>query len=257
MAEFGRGVLRPDEHARRVELTRHEPSPAVARFVEHYWRVRWWVEEPYVSQVLSHPAVHLVFEAPEPLVYGVDRGLFSRRLEGSGQVLGVKFRPGGFRPFAGGPVTELTDRTVPASEFFGTEIAEINASVLAAADPAAIVAEFLAPRMPAVADPLVEDVAVMVEQMTAEPTGFRVDQAAAALHLSTRTLQRLFAEYVGVSPKWVLRRARLQEAATRADQGDVIDWAALAADLGYADQAHLTRDFTATVGLPPARYSRS
>jgi AraC-like DNA-binding protein len=97
----------------------------------------------------------------------------------------------------------------------------------------------------------------MVERMTAEPTGFRVDQAAAALHLSTRTLQRLFAEYVGVSPKWVLRRARLQEAATRADQGDVIDWARLAADLGYADQAHLTRDFTATVGLPPARYSRS
>src|SRR4051812_33133112 len=100
MGEFGRGVLRPDEHARRVDLTRHEPSPLVARFVEHYWRVRWWVEEPYVSQVLSHPSVHLVFEHPRPLVYGVNRGLFSRRLEGSGQVLGVKFRPGGFRPFA-------------------------------------------------------------------------------------------------------------------------------------------------------------
>ncbi|MEO5873514.1 MAG: helix-turn-helix domain-containing protein, partial [Streptosporangiaceae bacterium] len=69
--------------------------------------------------------------------------------------------------------------------------------------------------------------------------------------------QRLFAEYVGVSPKWVLRRARLQKAATRADRGDTIDWAALAAELGYADQAHLVRDFTATVGLPPARYTRS
>lgn len=257
MSDFGRGVLRPDEHARRVELTRHEPSPSVARFVENYWRVRWRVEEPYVTQVLSHPAVHLVFENFEPLVYGVNRGLFSRRLEGSGQALGVKFRPGGFRPFADGPVTGLTDRTVPAAEFFGAEIAELNAAVLAADDPAAIVDEFLLPRMPETTDPLVEDVARMVGQMTAEPTGFRVDQAAAALHLSTRTLQRLFAEYVGVSPKWVLCRARLQEAATRADQGDMIDWAALAADLGYADQAHLTRDFTATVGVPPARYSRS
>ena len=54
---------------------------------------------------------------------------------------------------------------------------------------------------------------------------------------------------MGVSPKWVMRRARLHEAAERADSGEVVDWAALAADLGYADQAHLTRDFTATIGV--------
>jgi AraC-like DNA-binding protein len=54
----------------------------------------------------------------------------------------------------------------------------------------------------------------------------------------------------------VLRRARLLEAARRADAGDVVDWAALALGLGYADQAHLTRDFTATLGVPPARYAR-
>ena len=51
-----------------------------------------------------------------------------------------------------------------------------------------------------------------------------------------------------------LRRARLLEAALAAEQGPV-DWAALAADLGYSDQAHLTRDFTRTIGEPPARYA--
>jgi AraC-like DNA-binding protein len=59
---------------------------------------------------------------------------------------------------------------------------------------------------------------------------------------------------VGVSPKWVMRRARLHEAALRADGGEPVDWAALAFDLGYADQAHLTREFTATIGVPPSRY---
>jgi len=49
-----------------------------------------------------------------------------------------------------------------------------------------------------------------------------------------------------------MRRARLHEAALRADAGAVVDWAALAADLGYADQAHLTREFTATLGVPPS-----
>jgi AraC-like DNA-binding protein len=67
----------------------------------------------------------------------------------------------------------------------------------------------------------------------------------------------LFADYVGVSPKWVMRRARLHEAASRADSGEVVDWAQLAFDLGYADQAHLTRDFTDTIGVPPAQYAAS
>jgi len=53
----------------------------------------------------------------------------------------------------------------------------------------------------------------------------------------------------------VMRRARLHEAAQCADAGGAVDWAALAADLGYADQAHLTRDFTATLGVPPSRYA--
>ena len=73
--------------------------------------------------------------------------------------------------------------------------------------------------------------------------------------MTARSLQRLFADYVGVSPKWVMRRARLHEAAERADSGEPVDWAALASDLGYADQAHLTRDFTVTIGVPPARYA--
>src|SRR5205814_5681308 len=83
----------------------------------------------------------------------------------------------------------------------------------------------------------------------------RVGDQAASSGLSVRTLQRLFADYVGVSPKWVMRRARLHDAAERADGGEPVDWAALASDLGYADQAHLTRDFTVTIGVPPARYA--
>ena len=79
---------------------------------------------------------------------------------------------------------------------------------------------------------------------------FGIDQK-----LFVRRLQRLFADYVGVSPKWVMRRARLHEAAERAEGGGQVDWAALASDLGYADQAHLTRDFTETIGVPPARYA--
>ena len=50
-------------------------------------------------------------------------------------------------------------------------------------------------------------------------------------------------------------RVIVHEAAQCADAGGDVDWAALAADLGYADQAHLTRDFTKTLGVPPSRYA--
>ncbi|MFC4911538.1 AraC family transcriptional regulator [Actinomadura gamaensis] len=259
MESVARGVLYPGRHAEVVETRRRDPSPEAARFVELYWHVRWRVDEPHDSKVLSYPSVHLVFEEPEPRIYGVVRDLFVRRLEGEGQVLGVKFRPGCFRPFADGPVSAYTDRVVPAAELFGPEVAAVGRAVLAkqdTADLAKLAEEFVLSRLPE-PDPVAEDVAGMVERITARPDLFRVDEAAEALHVSTRTLQRLFAEYVGASPKWVMRRARLQEAATRADAGDPVDWAALARDLGYFDQAHLVRDFTATVGVPPARYARS
>ena len=94
-----------------------------------------------------------------------------------------------------------------------------------------------------------------MERITSDPALRRVAGLAEVAGMSERRLQRLFAEYVGVPPKWVMRRARLHEAALRADAGAVLDWGALAADLGYADQAHLTRDFTATLGVPPSRYA--
>jgi len=169
----------------------------------------------------------------------------------------VRFRPGGFRPFWNAPVSRLTDRTVPAAEVFGRAAAAAQEAIMRAPGDAAMVAhaeELLARVLPD-RDPAAESVAEMVALITSDASLTRVDQLAALSGLSVRALQRLFAEYVGVGPKWVMRRARLHEAAERADRGDVADWAAVAADLGYADQAHMTREFTALIGVPPTRYA--
>jgi AraC-like DNA-binding protein len=258
---MGRGVLRPDAAAGLVVLRRHPPAAALAPYVEFYWNPRWDLRgrEAHEQKVLAHPNVHLVFEEPEPRVYGVQRDVFHRVLRGRGQAFGVKFRPGAFRPFADGPVSALADRAVPAAGVFGPAAVELNTRILERddlAEMAALADAFLLELVPrAAADPRVPRVAALVERITAAPQLFRVDALAGELDMPVRRLQRLFAEYVGASPKWVLRRARLHEVAARADAGADVDWARLAADLGYADQAHLTRDFTATVGSPPGRYA--
>ncbi|MFG1807149.1 DUF6597 domain-containing transcriptional factor [Streptomyces sp. NPDC049040] len=258
---LGRGVLRPDAAAGFLEVRRHPPAPELAALVDFYWNPRWDLRgrDPYEQKVLTHPNVHLVFEPQGPLVHGVSREVFVRRLAGAGQVFGVKFRPGAFRPFMSGPVAGLTDRAVPAAGILGPGAEPVGRQILALDDlaqMAALADRFLLGLLPALPrDPQVAEVAALVEAITARPQLFRVDELARELGIPVRRLQRLFAEYVGASPKWVLRRARLHEAAARADAGTGIDWAALAADLGYADQAHLTRDFTAAVGAPPGRYA--
>jgi AraC-like DNA-binding protein len=256
---MGRGVLRQREAAKRIRLARYEPSATLAPFVDFHWIVAWDLpgEDSHDQTILPHPNVNLAFEDSGAAIYGVDRKLFVRRVAGHGRALGVRFRAGAFRPFWPGPVSQLNDRVVPAASVFGAAAEEARHAIMAAPDDAAMVAHaenLLASRRPE-RDPLAEQVAAMVARIISDPALRRVDQLSAALGMPVRRLQRLFADYVGVSPKWVMRRARLHEAAERAEQGDQVDWAALASDLGYADQAHLTRDFTETIGVPPARYA--
>ncbi len=71
-----------------------------------------------------------------------------------------------------------------------------------------------------------------------------------------RALQRLFSRYVGVSPKWVIRRFRLQEAAEQLTRGNIVDWSRLALDLGYFDQAHFINDFRSLIGMSPTEYAK-
>lgn len=253
-----RGIL----HVRIGEQTpgyaRYWPGEGLAPFVEHFWTVEWDLEESAVSEVLTHPSVQLVLERGASRVAGVHRALFTRRFEGKGRVLGTKFRPGGFRPFFGRAVSELTDRMVTLGDVFGASAARLEGRALAEPDPVAafgIVQAFLERRRPA-PDETIELVCRIAERVAADREITRVAQLVSEFGLGARKLQRLFDDYVGVSPKWMIQRYRLHEAAERIAAGAVVDWAELALDLGYADQAHFIRDFRRMVGHSPADYAR-
>jgi AraC-like DNA-binding protein len=259
---MGAGVLHAQAAAARFALRRYPPPGDLAPFVDFCWLLRWDLrgQPPHEQAILPHPNVNLAFEAAGAAVYGVDTKIFTRRLSGQGKALGIRFRPGGFRPFCPEPISSLNDGVVPARRIFGPAADEACAVVMAdsAGDAPMIeaAAGLLRGAQPA-ADPVAGQVAELAALITRDQGLYRVAQLAEASGLSERRLQRMFADYVGVSPKWVMRRARLHEAALRAEAGGAaaVDWAALAAELGYADQAHLTRDFTATIGVPPARYA--
>jgi len=249
-----RGILNAD-----AAIARFWPSDDLAPFVEHYWIVRWNLAQPQIAETLPHPSVHAVLEEKGSEVVGVMRGKFSRVIEGRGRVVAARFRPGGFRPFVDRPIAALSDRRWPLADIFGARAEGLAAEVLSHDDDVeavTVVEAFLR-----LFEPVPNDSIRLAGEITAriadDRTITRVDQIALRFAMTTRQIQRLFREYVGVTPKWVIKRYRLIEAAERIAAGDVADFATLALDLGYADQAHFIRDFKQIIGRAPAAFARS
>jgi AraC-like DNA-binding protein len=250
-----RGILRPHEGHRHFRLTREPPSPDLARWVERHWMVEWDLQEPYTQELLNHPTVNVAVEPATAGVHGIRTERARKTIVGTGRVVGIKFRPGAFQPFYGRSVHQLTNRVLPLAAVFGPDGDELADAVRAEQHaPFAVMEEFLRARLPA-PDPHLDVLADIVRTMLDDPAVVRVDKLAARHAMSPRTLQRLFRRYVGVSPKWVLQRYRLHEAAERIAEGRDGDWAATALELGYVDQAHFIRDFKALVGASPAQYA--
>jgi AraC-like DNA-binding protein len=250
-----RGILRPDEGRRHFRLTRELPSPDLATWVERHWMVEWDLEEPYTQELLNHPTVNLAVEAGSAGIFGIRTARDRRTIAGTGRVVGIKFRPGAFQPFYGRSVHMLTNRVLPLAAVFGPAGDELARAVRAEADdPFGVTEAFLREWLPA-PDPHLDTIAAIVRTMLDDPAVVRVDELAARHAMSPRSLQRLFRRYVGVSPKWVLQRYRLHEAAERIAEGRDGDWAATALELGYFDQAHFIRDFKALIGASPAQYA--
>jgi AraC-like DNA-binding protein len=262
-----RGILRPAEVAEQANLRRDARVAEPLRpFVERYWSVRWDFtgKPPYRSEVLSHPSVNVSVESgtqprfgfpmPAVLVHGVVTRRFTVDLVGAGRVTAVKFRPGGFAAFTG--VLPARNGVGRLGAELGVPAERLLAAVTAEEDDdarTAVLDEALAPGAPEPPGPYL-DLLGIVGRMADDRGLVRVDQVADLAGMSVRSLQRLFAAYVGVSPKAVLARYRLQDAAAAIDEGAVDDLAGLAASLGWFDQAHFSREFRSVVGMTPSAY---
>ncbi|MDH6158874.1 MULTISPECIES: helix-turn-helix domain-containing protein [unclassified Janthinobacterium] len=260
-AQAPKGIVDPQAAARRIRLATYPPPAALAPFVEYCWVVEWDRRgcAPETQRVLPYPNAHLVFDAGHSAIHGVVRGAFDRPLIGAGKVLGVRFAPGGLRPFITQPLSSFTDTTIAADALLGMPAAQAEARVLGKSDDLEMVAqaqELLLARLPQV-----DAAALLAARLTAAAAAHNgpasVAQLCEKMAIGERRLQRLFADYVGVPPKWVIQRYRLQEAIWRLAQPDAPDLASLAHALGFFDQAHFSRSFAQLVGSTPLDYRRS
>lgn len=256
-----RGVLRQTKANLTTKHNQFYANTKLDYFIEHYWTVSWDLtdKEPYLAETLPYPSVHIVFEKGNSKIFGVTKGRFSTLLEGKGSVFGIKFRPGGFYPFFQKNISILTDKTIPITEITKMDILPLEIEIFQKKDEESrikIIETWLENILPE-PDPKISLINTMIDKIKEDRTIQTVDQISKLFSINLRSLQRLFREYVGVSPKWVIQRFRIQEVAERIEKEKSIHYAEMALELGYYDQAHFIKDFKNTIGLSPEEYLKT
>ncbi|WP_205990714.1 helix-turn-helix domain-containing protein [Paraburkholderia sp. Ac-20336] len=255
-----RAVLLPQHIGQTFQLSRYPVGESLAPWAEFHWIVEWDLPEAdcHLQQVLPYPNANLAFEAGQTAIHGPSRGLFTRELRGRGRVHGLRFKCGGLRPWIECPMSALRDTVVPAIHCMshGSDIARIEAQVLNAAhhdEAIARVEAVLSERRPPF-DPWVErlDTAVHTIQEDRDITTTRA--LLQRLNLSERAMQRVFSNYLGVTPKWLIQRARIHDALQCLAVEHETPLVQIGARLGFFDQAHFTRCFRQHTGQSPQQY---
>ncbi|WP_439902808.1 helix-turn-helix domain-containing protein [Microbacterium azadirachtae] len=253
MVDPTRGVLYP---ARLPQFHRLPPPADAAELVEWCWIPEWDIEPGRSSrqELVSFPALNVVVEGSGTVLSGATTRASSRDLTGRGWAVGALLRPAAVAALTETPIT-LLDRVEP---FDAPGLPEAVAHAMASGEghrerAVAVLCAWLRDRVGEVTAPQ-RHANAMARLLMSDPSVRTPEQAAARLAVSVRTLQRMAHRHVGLSPAAIIRRRRLQEAAERIRTDPDTDLATVAAELGYADQAHLANDFRAVLGITASSY---
>lgn len=249
MTDPHRGVLYPD---RLPRFTRLAPGEAASDLVEWYWIPQWDLPDGVEScqAVLPYPAANLAIEPDGVTLWGVTTRAGERVLRGRGWAVGVLLRPAALAQLTASPADLADAHVVLAEPALQAAVAAAMPDAQAAAD---VVETWLVARVGRLT-PEARLANAMAGLLMNDPAILRLDDAAERLHVSARTLQRLAHRTVGLPPAAMIRRRRLQEAAQRVRDDPAASLSAIAADLGYADQAHLANDFRTVLGFTASGY---
>jgi AraC-like DNA-binding protein len=210
-------------------------------------------------RILPDGCIDLVWREGRLLIAGPDTSAWLSSVPSGGTVVGLRMRPGIGGSVFGVPASELRDARAEAADVWGRAGSELGERVGEESDPQgrrALLASVLTKRLATAGR---ADSLVLAASRRLGFPGSRVTELADALGISDRQLRRRFHDAVGYGPKMLDRILRFRRFVTRAPvviSGDE-DLARIAADLGYADQAHLSRDCLRLSGMTPTELVES
>lgn len=254
-----------------MQLVSHPPSPALAPFVASIWRFRGRLGHAY-ERVLPTGTMQLLvnLHQDEMRLYRGEGTALVQRLRGAivcgartnyveidtdeqRDIVGIDFRPGGAFPFFAAPSDATTDTYVELDALWGRTGALLRERLLAAADTETLLRAFEAALFAQATRPLELDPAVAFA-VSSFARGLGVSEVTTQLGMTPARFIRHFSKIVGLTPKRFARVLRFHRVLDVASQGRRIDWARVAVECGYFDQAHLIHEFREFSGTSPKAY---
>lgn len=242
--------------ARLPEFHRLPPEANARDLTVWFWIPEWNIEPGRSSrqEIVGYPALNLVVEQGAVTLSGATTRASHRDLSGSGWAVGALLRPAAVATLTDDPAALVDDEAIiDAPDLVSAVGAAMRTGAGHRARAVTAFSDWLAHRVGRI-DGAASQANALVDVLMGDHAADTVEEAATRLAVSVRTLQRLAHRYVGISPAAMIRRRRLQEAAERLRLDAGLDLSALAAELGYADHAHLTRDFRSVLGIAPRTY---
>lgn len=251
-----------------VRWVQRRPDGPAARFVESLWELqggegpRWILPKPVfdVCFPLAAPrAVPDVAATGQPKT-GWVVGVGPTPRVGPAYVFGagIRFRPGAARAFFGDPLDDFAGRVVPLAEVLGAEAERVSARLHAAPHRQArfrVLEELVVSHTASAARPEPR-IQAALERLRAGGGLRPVGELAEHAGVSTRHFIALFRAEVGTTPKKLARILRLHHAIDKLRVHPSEPLGGIAFDLGFADQAHFTREIRAMTGRAPGCFRR-
>jgi AraC-like DNA-binding protein len=217
------------------------PPPPIAAHV----MCLWTRHGPGAERVLPDACADIVWTGERLIVAGPATRPVFPEVSSSATKLGLRFRTGAVAQALGLPAVELRDASIGLDEIWGARGRELSERVAEAPS----VQERLRLLVDAVADVPAPDPLVRAAVHELAGRRARVSEMCRSLFISERQLRRRIEQAVGYSPRTLARVLRLQRFLRLAER-DGDDLARLAAEAGYADQSHLTRECSELCGVP-------
>jgi len=232
-------------------LTQRPPPASLARWVDAFWDFQG---EGRAHRVLPDGCMDFLFDlqSGEASLAGPMTHAEVVTVDPGARLFGVRFRPGAAALLLEAPADALRDQHLALRELTVGALATLGEQMAEAADHAQrcqLIGEVLHRGLgrQRAFDARVHRAATLI--VDAHGT-LPISRVAAECGMGERQLERLFRERVGLGPKLCARIARLRHAVALAESG-VQSQAGLAARAGYADEAHLLRDFRQLAGASP------
>ena len=244
-----------------AEYIEHAPPPTLREYVECFW-TRGAAAPNANHHIIPDGCIDLVLAyardeaSGEPPHVSLAVGTMTRPLvvgaNEAGAYVGVRFWPGRAFPFLGVPASEITDLRVDVADLW-PDHEERLANVYGDGRVTGLLSELLVQRLQR-ARPIDKTVDAAVRAILRASGNLSIASLAPALGVTRQHLARAFAMHVGIPPKLFARVARVRRALAKARVATTLDWATLALDVGYYDQAHLAGEARELTGRTPSEW---